>query len=96
MEGRGRCCAPHLIKDGGIASCCGNPHLLEEFVTDGILVFRIEIGAAKDNPEKTKGRMLTEAEALGTPLLVSARRQEVFLGLAKPCVLPAPSHSHPL
>lgn len=72
MEGGGS--APHFIKDGGIASCCGNPHLLEEFVTDRILVFWIEIGAAKDNPEKTKGWMLTETEALGTPLLTNARR----------------------
>lgn len=65
-EGRERHHVPHLVEDGGIASCCRNPHFLEEFVTDGILVFRIEIGAAKDNP-KTKGSMLTEAEALSAP-----------------------------
>lgn len=60
---------PHLIKDGGIASCCRNPHLLEKFVTNRILVFQTEIRAAKDNPEKTKRLMLMEAQALGTPHL---------------------------
>lgn len=46
----------HLIKDGGIASCRGDPHLLKEPFADGILVVWIEIGAAEDNPEIQTGR----------------------------------------
>lgn len=46
----------HLIEDGGVASCRGDPHLLEESLTDRILVVWILIRAAEDNPEKRRGR----------------------------------------
>lgn len=95
-EGGERHRVPHLVEDSGIAGCCRNPHLLEEFVTDGILMFRTEIGATKDNPEKTKRLLLMQAEAPGTPPLEKCRGGKVSLGLAKPCMLPAPSCSHSL
>lgn len=82
----------HLIEDGGIASCRGDPHLLKEPFTDGILVVRIEIGAAEDNPEPKRGRdRYLLKPSPGTPTLGNTRKgtcpkhtsPQVSLGLAK-------------
>jgi len=53
-------------------------------------VFRIEIGAAKDNPEKTKGSMLTEAEAPGKRREMPRKENLPCRTLRAPSALPLP------
>lgn len=90
--GRGRQHISHLVKDGGVASRCRNPNLLEEFVTDRILVFWIEIRAAKDNPEKTMGLSSQKLKHQMLPLLRNTRRREKFpWHLQNPVCPPMPS-----